>query len=326
MNIKCIYGPHPSRCWGYSLGIDPLMPPRKCPYNCIYCPIMPWFYKKTLQPQLYVSPDRIAGEIEEFIKLNGCVFNTIMIWGMGDPLLNFHTPLIIEKIREISSDYGCSNQIILRTTGYLLSEKWAQPIFSKVDYVLIPLDVVGEHRGTLVEPIERATTNFLKTVIRSLPRYARRKILAEINLFRNEWFNPSETQYLLELAATLKNIGIAKVLIKSIDRPGRTTGIKPLRGKQIDKTRKILEEEGLEAKICSSKPEQNIVLAGDVEEQIYNHILRKPLSVKEIIMVYGNEGIVSAERLVEQGRLEKINWFSEIYFIAKKSLDVFMGG
>ncbi len=287
---------------------------------------MPWFYKKTLQPQLYVYPDRIAGEIEEFIKLNGCVFNTIMIWGMGDPLLNFHTPLIIEKIREILPDYGCSNQIVLRTTGYLLREKWVQPIFSKVDCVLIPLDVIGKHRETLVEPIEKARISFLKTVIRSFPRYARRKILAEINLFRNEWFNPGETQYLLELAATLKNIGIAKVLLKSINRPGRTTGIKPLRGKQIDKARKILEEEDLEVKICSSKPDQNILLAGDIEEQVYNHVLRKPLSVKEIIKVYGNNGIVGAERLVEQGRLEKINWSSEIYFIAKKSLDLFTGG
>ena len=326
MKIKCIYGPHPSRCWGYSLGIDPLMPPRKCPYNCIYCPIIPWYFKKTLQPQLYVSPERISQELDEFIQLNGCVYNTIMIWGMGDPLLNFQTPLIIEKVKTISSNYGCSERVVLRTTGYLLAEKWVEPIFRTTDYILIPLDVVGEPRKLLVDPLDKASIYSLRKIMRSLPKYAKRKIYAEINMFRNEWFNPGESRYLLELAATLKSIGINKVFLKTINRPGRSRDIKPLRGKLLDKARRILEEEGIDVKMCGSIPEQNIILAGDVEESIYNHVLRKPLSVKETIKVYGNEGVVYAERLVEQGRLEKINWSSEIYFIPKKGLDIFMGG
>ncbi|MHC1586646.1 MAG: radical SAM protein, partial [Candidatus Hecatellaceae archaeon] len=35
--MKAVYGPVASWRLGLSLGIDPILPPKTCSFNCVYC-------------------------------------------------------------------------------------------------------------------------------------------------------------------------------------------------------------------------------------------------------------------------------------------------
>jgi wyosine [tRNA(Phe)-imidazoG37] synthetase (radical SAM superfamily) len=317
-NIKTIYGIHPSRCFGLSLGIDPLLPPKKCPYNCIYCPIG-YTVNKTMDPKIHVSVERVGKELSEFINANGCVFENVMIWGSGDPLLNYQTPLIIGRVREILREYRCESTISIRTTGYLLGMEWVIPLYNLIDYIIIPLDAAGDARKFINEPLDKAKLSILVNTIREIPGEYRRRIFFEINLLRIDTFRNTDPPLLDELSTYIEKTRVNKILLKTINRPSWRRGIKPIRGRLFERVREYLENKGFIVKTCTSRGYKHIVLSGDVEELLFNHLLRKPLSTEEIRSIYGTIGVLFAEKLVRENIAEKTPWGTELFFRLKKT-------
>ncbi len=320
-SIKTIYGVHPSRCLGLSLGIDPLLPPKKCPYNCIYCPIG-YTVNKTIDPKIYVSVERVNKELSEFIDANGCVFENVMIWGSGDPLLNYQTPLIIGRVKDVLREYNCESIISIRTTGYLLSMEWAIPLYSLVDYVIIPLDAAGDARRFINEPLDKARLSILINIIKEIPEEYRKKIFFEINLLRIDTFRNTDPSLLDELSAYIEKTHVDKILLKTINRPSWRRGVKPVRGKLFERVREYLEEKGFTIRTCISREYKHIVLSGNVEELLFNHLLRKPLSTEEIRSIYGTIGVLFAEKLVKENIAEKIPWGTKLFFRLKKTFSI----
>jgi wyosine [tRNA(Phe)-imidazoG37] synthetase (radical SAM superfamily) len=320
-SIKTIYGIHPSRCFGLSLGIDPLLPPKKCPYNCIYCPIG-YTVNKTMDPKIYVLVERVSRELSEFINANGCVFENVMIWGSGDPLLNYQTPLITGRVRDILREYKCASTISIRTTGYLLGMEWVIPLYSLIDYIVIPLDAVGDARKFINEPLDKAKLSILVNTIKEIPREYRKKVFFEINLLRIDTFRNTDPSLLDELIAYIERTRVNRILLKTVNRPSWRRGIKPVRGKLFERVRKYLEDKGFIVKTCTSKEHKHIVLSGNVEELLFNHLLRKPLSTEEVRNIYGTIGVLFVEKLVREDVAEKIPWGTELFFRLKKTFSI----
>ncbi len=320
MRIRSIYGIHLSRCYGRSLGVDPLLPPKKCIYNCIYCPM-----GKTIvhiaEPGPLVTPSTILSGLESFEKINGCVYDAVYIWGMGDPLLNHYTPVIVKALRKHVRSMGCGGRIIVRTTGYLLAEVWARPILLYVDEVVIPIDAGPELRRIINDPLRGHTLSRLAGITRGLPVKYRKKIVVEVNLLRSGAGSNAEPMIVEELIAYVKSAGVSRIYLKPINRPGPDPGLKPVKGRMIDRVRDMFLEEDLDPVVCRSRPSGEVALADNSEEAIFNHVLRKPLSTIEITRIYGEEGLVNAERLAEAGLLEKITWAGEVFFKARRTID-----
>ncbi len=327
MKLRTIYGPHMSRCFGLSLGIDPLLIPKKCPYDCIYCPLSVKTINKTYSPKIIVTKEKILSDLQFFTKINRDVFENIehiTIWGMGDPLLNYHTPLIVEEIKKLLVNEKSSAKIVLRTTGYLIDEKWVYPVLEKADYVIIPMDAAGEYRQIINDPLEKLKLKQLVQKIKSIPKVFRNKFFIEINLLRYNGLRNSDPKILDEILSYISMSGISKILLKTINRPSWNTRIKPVKGRVFDKTREYLENNGYRVITCVEKPlEKNIMIKSDLEETILNHLLRKPLSNEEIRRIYGLRGIITAEKFVEANLVEKVNWLNKIYFRARHSLDLY---
>ncbi len=324
MRIRVVYGVHPSRCFGLSLGIDPILPPKRCIYDCIYCPTGRTISKDST-PQILVTPDRVIDELGKYIDVNGCIFSNIMIWGSGDPLLNYYTPLIASRIRDFIGERGCSVSITVRTTGYMLSEEWARQILPYVDRVLIPLDAGVDLRRTLNDPLKGYTLMKLVKILREIPRQYKRMIWYEINLLRTTTFTNASLYNIDELLSAITTSGITKIYVKTVDRPGKQTNIKPVRGKQIMRIIEKLENEGLKVVFCRKPSIENILIADNSDEAIINHLLRKPLSSDEIKQLYGLEGLRTVERLVAGNVLRKITWSNRVFFIAGGGLIQYMG-
>ena len=327
MKLRTVYGPHISRCFGLSLGIDPLLIPKKCPYDCIYCPLSVKTINKTYSPKIIVTKDKILSDLRHFINSNRDVFENIehiIVWGMGDPLLNYHTPLIVEEIKKLLVNEKSSAKIVLRTTGYLIDEKWAYPVLENANYIIIPIDAAGEYRQIINNPLEKLKLKQLVQKIKSIPRVLRNKFFIEINLLRYNGLRNSDPKILDEILSYISMSGVSKILLKTINRPSWNTRIKPVKGRVFEKTREYLENNGYKVFACIEKPlEKKIIIKSDLEEAILNHLLRKPLSNEEIQKIYGLRGIITAEKFVEANLVEKINWLNKIYFRTRHSLDLY---
>lgn len=322
MKLKTVYGPHPSRCFGLSLGVDVLNPPKRCPYNCIYCP-MGRTSIKTVKPTMIIGIDAVKRDLEEFIQVNGCVFENILVWGYGDPLLNYYTPLVIKGIKEILNEYGCEAGIRIKTTGFSLGEKWAMPLLDIVDEVIIPLDAAGEVRQVINDPLESVKINLLIKSLRNMPRIYRKKIVFEINLLKTNGIRNTDPPVLDELISYIGLTGATRIYLKTVNRPSWKQSIKPVRGKLFIRVKNYLEENGCAVKECVRSEWGSIALSGDLEEALLNHLLRKPLSTDEIKTIYGSKGIVYAEKLVEENIAEKTPWGQKLFFKAKQTIDLY---
>ncbi|MCG2771821.1 MAG: radical SAM protein, partial [Desulfobacterales bacterium] len=90
-----LFGPVPSRRLGRSLGVD-LIPPKTCPYNCIYCEVGP----TTCQTRQRFSfkTEAIIEELADYLKAPGVRPDVITLAGSGEPTLNLGLGRIIREI------------------------------------------------------------------------------------------------------------------------------------------------------------------------------------------------------------------------------------
>ncbi|RLG81197.1 MAG: radical SAM protein [Thermoprotei archaeon] len=315
IELKTVYGPHPSRCFGLSLGIDPLMPPKRCPYDCIYCPLGRTVIRTT-QPSLLVKPESVLNDLKKFIEENGIVFEAITIWGLGDPLLNYNIALLVNSVREVLREYECNVPIIVRTTGFNIGSSWIKPLLPLVDYIVIPVDLPSTLRKIYINPAPNLKFTDIVSSVRSIDKAYRDKFIVEVNLFRFENFTNATAIILNELIADIKSLHIDKVLIKTVNRVPKDRRVKPVRGKLINKVVEGFTEEGFSVDMCKDRNYGKITLV-NIELGLINHLARKPLKTSEIHYLYGPRGVALAEDLVRRGLAEKINWEKAVYFRLK---------
>lgn len=88
--MSTVYGPVPSWRLGRSLGIDALLPPKKCTFNCVYCQLG----KTSLQVsspealgETLIDVNKVTNDLDEVLKRLD--LNTVM-WSHFQALANLH--------------------------------------------------------------------------------------------------------------------------------------------------------------------------------------------------------------------------------------------
>ncbi len=319
LEFKTVYGPHNSRCHGLVLGIDPIMPPKRCPYNCIYCPIGRT-YIKTFKPALLVKPDAVVNDLKYFIENEGILFEKIVIWGSGDPMLNFHTPLIINNVKKNLIEHGCKPYIVIKTSAVNIGEEWIYPVLENVDEINISLATSYTLWRKHIDPVEEKRLDEIISKISSLDKCYRDKTWFELVLYRYGGISNANEELLEEFIGTIGRTGIRKIYVKTIDRPSRDPRIKPVKGRLFNHVVDKLVDRGYIVKTCRETVSNNMLGISNIETWLFNHILRKPLSTKEIISFYGDNGVRFVEKLFKQGIVNKINWEGQMFFTVRETI------
>ena len=94
-----LFGPVPSRRLGRSLGVD-LIPPKTCPYNCIYCEVGPTTCQT--RERFSFQTEDIIEELADYLKAPGVRPDVITLAGSGEPTLNLGLGRIIREIKAMS--------------------------------------------------------------------------------------------------------------------------------------------------------------------------------------------------------------------------------
>ena len=77
-----LFGPVPSRRLGRSLGVD-LIPPKTCPYNCIYCEVGPT--TRQTRRRFAFQPEAILRELADYLKDSGVTPDVITLASATQP-------------------------------------------------------------------------------------------------------------------------------------------------------------------------------------------------------------------------------------------------
>ena len=94
-----LFGPVPSRRLGRSLGVD-LIPPKTCPYDCIYCEVGPTTHQTGTR--FSHQTGTIIAELEDYLKDVPQPPDVITLAGSGEPTLNRGLARIISSIKAMS--------------------------------------------------------------------------------------------------------------------------------------------------------------------------------------------------------------------------------
>jgi len=119
--LSYFYGVYPGRALGNLILLDPLLPPRKCPLNCIVCPLpkpKTSMYQSGIEIPVNDVYEDLLSSIPESTYIDG-----VLIWGYGEPLLTrnldellLHVKILLRKQGFQSKTYIHSSLIPLVKT------------------------------------------------------------------------------------------------------------------------------------------------------------------------------------------------------------------
>ena len=137
MISSIVYGPVPSRRLGYSLGINNI-PPKKCPYSCIYCQL-----GRTSDIQIerraFYNPQRVGQRVKERVKQIGEKSESvdyITFVPHGEPTLDINLGKEIELLR------GLGIKVAVITNASLVWREDVRQDLQKADWVSLKVDAV----------------------------------------------------------------------------------------------------------------------------------------------------------------------------------------
>lgn len=304
--ISFFYGVHPDKCHGYLAAIDLLLPPRKCPFNCPYCPLPaspP--VKKSLEVK--VDLNHFESAIEKHADVLASIRNVIL-WGYGDPLLVANLPEVIKVIRRFSGD----GILIVHSSGAVIPKAVKTGVLNYIDElrVQLPWPGVEDFMGYAYTHLD-GFANMLHVVS------GMRNIVAELVVARKGSEVYPDPLLLSRLSSMLSKNSISRIQVETLTRPPLDERYKPVSKRVLSDIAEYFSSNGFHVEVCDRQlqPLEGVRVHG-LLNVIYNHVLRHPLSTGEVRAIYGDNGLIALDNLIARGLVEKKAWEGMVFYRA----------
>ncbi len=205
--ISSVYGPIQSWRMGSSLGIDLIMDPSTCSFNCTYCQLG-FIQRITSERKVYVSTSTV---LEDFKKSNWKEADVITFSGSGEPTLALNIKEVISEIQSITNH---SKPVVILTNGTLLNNPAVLNDVINADVISVKLDAPDEE--TLQAINRPASTVHLKDIVsgvKKLKQEFKGKVQLQI------MFMPQNKNKIDELAKLINEIKPDEVALNTPTRP-----------------------------------------------------------------------------------------------------------
>jgi len=213
-----LFGPVPSRRLGRSLGVD-LIPPKTCPYDCIYCEVGPT--TRQTGKRFPYQAETIISELEDYLKDLPQPPDIITLAGSGEPTLNLGLGRIIRIIKEMSHI-----PVAVLTNGALLYLPEVRQELAAADLVLPSLDSARDETYRLINrPLPGLSLESLLEGLTSFRQEYRGRIWLEVMLLKG--LNDTGEE-LTRLGQALTKIAPDKIQLNTAVRPVVESAARPL--------------------------------------------------------------------------------------------------
>jgi wyosine [tRNA(Phe)-imidazoG37] synthetase (radical SAM superfamily) len=186
--LSTVYGPVPSWRLGRSLGVDVVLPPKACTFDCVYCQLGRTGTQvsgpEPLRTRL-VDAAKVRHDLDSVMeRLDMGTVDAVTFSGTGEPTLNLQLGEIAKTVKERVGDVP----LVILTNSSLLGKKQIRDGLNAFDLIVAKLDAGDD--ATLYS-INRPASNMKLTaskVVESIKRLRRTihgAIALEVMLLRS---------------------------------------------------------------------------------------------------------------------------------------------
>lgn len=269
-----LFGPVPSRRLGRSLGVD-LIPPKTCPYNCMYCEVGPT--TRQTRRRFAYQPEAIIEELAEFLKDPGMNPDFITLAGSGEPTLNLGLGRIIQEIKAMSPI-----PVAVLTNGALLYLPEVRRELAAADVVLPSLDAAREEVYRAINrPLPELSLESLLDGLKSFRREYRGQIWLEVMLLKG--INDTEEELAL-LRRALQEIAPDQIQLNTAVRPVVEAAARPLDADEMAAAAACL---GGPVSVIASFSRADIAGGQCPDENFVEMLSRRPMTAPDLAQALG---------------------------------------
>ncbi len=269
-----LFGPVPSRRLGRSLGVD-LIPPKTCPYNCIYCEVGPT--TRQTRRRFSYRTEAIIEELADYLKDPGPNPDVITLAGSGEPTLNLGLGRIIREIKAMSPI-----PVAVLTNGALLYLPEVRRELAAADVVLPSLDAAREETYRAINrPLPELSLESLLEGLTSFRREYRGRIWLEVMLLKG--LNDTEAELTL-LRRALQEIAPDKIQLNTAVRPVVEAAARPLDQEEMEAAAAFL---GGPVEVIASFSRADIAGGQCQDEDFVEMLSRRPMTAPDLAQALG---------------------------------------
>ena len=304
------FGPVPSRRLGRSLGINNIVTPKICSYNCVYCQVGKTT-KKSAERQVFFRPEVIFRNVEKHLKKlkpeNHPDFLTFV--SNGEPTLDINLSTSIELLKKLNIP------IAIITNASMIFHKSVRDDLQLVDWVSLKMDA-GDN-------------DTWQRINRPFPGLEFKEIIENIQIFASEYKGTlcTETMLVDGLNDKLKNLTTLSEMIKQINpwkayiaiptRPPAEKSVNPPDVKILNHAWQIFNNLGINTELLTGFEGIVTDLTGNIYEDILNITAVHPLREDSMLNLLHNNNadLQIINSLIRQRLIRSVKYLGHTYYL-----------
>ena len=239
---EVVYGPVPSWRYGWVVGVDIILPPKTCTFNCIYCQLGETIFRIS-KPEEYeprVTPEMVLTGLKNILsRVKIEEVSTINITGFGEPTLNRH----LSRICEIVASNSRGLKTIIQTNTSTLWMEDVVKALKSLDQVIVKIDTLDEKMfKALNEPHPNIDINMIKEGLKNAVEILGPKKVTLQCMLISKPFSNAKAEYLKPLVDLVNKYAIERVELNTPLRPTRIPSVEPLSPLEMKKVIKYFTD------------------------------------------------------------------------------------
>jgi wyosine [tRNA(Phe)-imidazoG37] synthetase (radical SAM superfamily) len=271
-----------------------LIPPKTCPYHCIYCEVGPTTCQT--RERFSYQTEAIIQEMADYLKAPGVRPDIITLAGSGEPTLNLGLGRIIREIKAMSQI-----PVAVLTNGALLYLPEVRRELAAADVVLPSLDAAREETYRAINrPLPELSLESLLEGLSAFRREYRGRLWLEVMLLKG--LNDTEAELAL-LRQALAEIAPDKIQLNTAVRPVVEDSARPLDQAEMEAAAVFL---GGPVEVIASFSRADIAGSPCQDDDFVEMLSRRPMTAPDLAEALGlplTQVETQLKRLTASGRI-----------------------
>jgi wyosine [tRNA(Phe)-imidazoG37] synthetase (radical SAM superfamily) len=304
------FGPIPSRRLGKSLGINNIVPPKVCSYNCIYCQVGKTINQE-IRRKVFFDPETIFNDVRHHLKKLGRKNypDYLTFVSNGEPTLDINLGKAIKMVKH----FGIPVAII--TNASLIGEKSVRDDLMMADWLSLKIDAADSDTWHLVN--RPAPGQDFKSIIENIVLFAdsyRGLLRTETMLI--EGINDS-VENIRGLSEIIKRINPGKAYLAIPTRPPSVKSVKPPDIEILNMAWNIYNDMNISTELLTGFEGIVTGFTGNIYEDILNITAVHPLREDSLLNLLQNNDsdLKVVKSLISQRLLRSSTYNGNRYYI-----------
>ncbi|MFO7573566.1 MAG: radical SAM protein [Bacteroidales bacterium] len=304
------FGPVPSRRLGRSLGINNIITPKKCSYNCIYCQVGKT-RQLSVKREVFFSPEAIEKAVSTHLKQlkDEDMPDYLTFVSNGEPTLDINLGKSITRLK------ATGIPVAVITNGSLLSDERVYDDIYPADWISAKIDAADEEVWKKINrPVSSLNFESMHQGISVFFKSFSGIACTETMLVKN--INDS-ADHIFRLSGIVHAANPSKAYISIPIRPPSEKDVTPPDEEQLNIAWQVFTSTGVETELLTGFEGTGAGSTGNIYEDILNITAVHPLredSMRELL-VKDNATDHVVKSLLSQRLIKMVAYDGNIYFI-----------